>query len=194
MSSRDEILQKITANKPASTRMPETIRYTTVYEDKLKQFTDTMAAIGGTAIRVQSYEQIIAVLEEKFGGISNKATTLPELAGWADFSLQIEDPHLLESVQVTVIRGHFGVAENAAVWVTEELLSHRALPFITQYLAIVIPEDSLVTNMHDAFEKIGKNSAGWGAFIAGPSKTADIEQSLVIGAHGPRGATVFLKS
>ena len=36
------------------------------------------------------------------------------------------------------------------------------------------------------------NSYGFATFIAGPSKTADIEQSLVLGAHGPRSLTVFL--
>jgi L-lactate dehydrogenase complex protein LldG len=41
----------------------------------------------------------------------------------------------------------------------------------------------IVPTMHEAYRQINIAEEGWGAFIAGPSKTADIEQSLVIGAH-----------
>lgn len=50
--------------------------------------------------------------------------------------------------------------------------------------------------MHAAYDRIAALEAaaayGFSTFIAGPSKTADIEQSLVLGAHGPISLTVFL--
>jgi L-lactate dehydrogenase complex protein LldG len=46
--------------------------------------------------------------------------------------------------------------------------------------------------MHQAYEQISSADYGFGVFLAGPSKTADIEQSLVLGAHGARGLVVFL--
>ena len=46
--------------------------------------------------------------------------------------------------------------------------------------------------MHQAYDSIDVAKEGFGAFIAGPSKTADIEQSLVIGAHGARSATIYV--
>ncbi|HEX4149284.1 MAG TPA: LUD domain-containing protein, partial [Pirellulales bacterium] len=76
--------------------------------------------------------------------------------------------------------------------VTGDGLKHRALYFIVQHLTIVLPADQLVDNMHQAYARLSFPGVGFGMFLSGPSKTADIEQSLVIGAHGPRSMNVFL--
>ncbi len=98
----------------------------------------------------------------------------------------------LEQVEVLEIDGEFGVAENGAIWITEEALPHRVAPFICQHLVIHVSE--IVSNMHEAYERLGNVNSGFGLFLAGPSKTADIEQSLVIGAHGARSLTVIIRS
>lgn len=103
-----------------------------------------------------------------------------------------DDPHSLEDVELTIVKAHFGIAENSALWVTDDLLGQRVATFIPQYLAIVVRKNDMVATMHQAYERIGNQEYGFGTFIAGPSKTADIEQSLVLGAHGARGLIVFL--
>lgn len=192
MSSRDAILARIREAQPASIPLPEQFRFSTGYPDKKEKFAEVLASIGGEAVFVSGWDEIIASLEERYGDVTGKASDIPELNSWVDFSLRLEDPHELEMLQIAVIQAETGVAENSAIWVPETILSHRVLPFITQYLAIVIPASGIVNNMHDAFDRIGVIEEGWGAFIAGPSKTADIEQSLVVGAHGARGLTVFV--
>lgn len=104
----------------------------------------------------------------------------------------VDDPHALAEVDVALLPGHFGVAENGAVWVNDHGLSQRALYFVPQHVVLVVPADALVDTLHDAYERIAFEGRDFGCFIAGPSKTADIEQALVIGAHGPRSLTVFL--
>jgi L-lactate dehydrogenase complex protein LldG len=88
--------------------------------------------------------------------------------------------------------GQFAVAENGAVWVASGQTSHRVLFFIAQHLALIVPASELVHNMHEAYRRLRFDRPEFGLFISGPSKTADIEQSLVIGAHGARSHTVFL--
>ena len=92
-----------------------------------------------------------------------------------------------------ILRGSFGVAENGAIWLPGSAMLHRALPIITQHLCLILNKKNIVPNMHHAYS-ITTNQPldDYGIFIAGPSKTADIEQSLVIGAHGARSMTVFL--
>ncbi len=90
-----------------------------------------------------------------------------------------------------MLPGAFGVAENGAIWVTSAGVRHRAIYIIVQHLVLVIPASEIVDTMHDAYARIDPAKTDWGAFISGPSKTADIEQSLVVGAHGPRSLDVI---
>ena len=84
------------------------------------------------------------------------------------------------------------MAENGAVWVIDRHVRQRAIFFIPQHLALVVPREKIVHNLHEAYRRLAFDGPGFGVFISGPSKTADIEQSLVIGAHGPRSLTVIL--
>jgi len=191
MNSRDKILEKIKLNKPSETTLPENMRFDSNYEDTEKKFTETLSAIYTEVIIVKDLNELKEKADTLYASVANRATTVPFLNSWADFSLNIADPHELELIEIAILEAEFGVAENGAVWISEKHLPHRALPFITQNLAFVIPRNAIVNNMHDAYERL-KDTTGWGCFIAGPSKTADIEQSLVIGAHGARSMVIFL--
>ena len=117
---------------------------------------------------------------------------IPELGNPAVYTEFGKDPRTLEDVSVSILEGHFGVAENGAVWITEENMGDRVLPFICEHLVLVMYASSIRDTMHQAYEYLHSSSYSFGTFIAGPSKTADIEQALVLGAHGPKTLTVFL--
>ncbi|MCF0063652.1 lactate utilization protein [Dyadobacter chenwenxiniae] len=191
MTSRDRILQQIKLNKPAETLLPQTTRFDSLYENTEDKFIETLTAIYTEVIVVKDLAELVRKAGELYASVVNRATTIPALADWADFSLNDPDPHALELIEIAILQAEFGVAENGAVWISDTHLPHRALPFITQNLAFVIPRNAIVNNMHDAYERL-HDTTGWGCFISGPSKTADIEQSLVIGAHGARSLVIFL--
>ena len=192
MTSREKILSAIKTNQPEFQELKVQFKFETVYDDLFNKFSEILSFVGGKAIEVKNYDEIKVDIQSHYSGVSRIATTITELSDLADFSLNITDPHDLETLNLAIIEGDFAVAENAAIWVSEKHIPHRVLPMITQYLAIVIKKSDIIANMHRAYERVKVDETGFGTFISGPSKTADIEQSLVIGAHGARGLTVYI--
>lgn len=193
MSSRDSILSKIKNNQPTAINELPGLSFLGLDKiDVLETYKTVLKGIGGFCEEVSSLEEVKAYVEAKYPEAQRKITTIPELAVIAETNWDAHDPHSLQNVELAIIKAHFGVAENSALWVTDDILGQRVSPFIPQYLAIIVNKKDIVPFMQQAYERIGSSDYGFGTFIAGPSKTADIEQSLVLGAHGARGLTVFL--
>ncbi|MBN9384444.1 MAG: LUD domain-containing protein [Chitinophagaceae bacterium] len=190
MSSKDKILTAVKASQPEQRELPPLEPPTEGRPaDPAKQFVEVLEAIGGRAYIVSGWERIGMILKEAY---TADKRVVSGCAGLGFMMESIDDPHSLENVELAVLEGHFGVAENGACWITEDRMMERALPFIAQNLALVIHKKDIVPTMYEAYQRIADAEYGFGTFIAGPSKTADIEQSLVLGAHGPRSMTVFL--
>lgn len=163
MSAREQILGKI--EPLAESKHPG------AFQGASEEF-DFRASLAVVGARVMT----MAELETEFPGRRRYDKTLDGLS--------------LAGIEVLEIDGDFGVAENGAIWLSEEALPHRVAPFICQHLVINVKK--IVPHMHAAYEELGKVNSGFGLFLSGPSKTADIEQSLVIGAHGARSLTVVI--
>lgn len=193
MSSRASILEKVKQNQPSSiNELPNLTFLGLDTFDILEKYKAVLKSIGGDFVEVKDYDAIIDFVKKNYSTDKRMITTIPELAEIATMDWFNDDPHSLEDVELTLVKAHFGVAENSALWVTDDILGQRVSTFIPQYLAIIVNKKDIVATMHQAYDRIGNQEYGFGTFIAGPSKTADIEQSLVLGAHGARGLTVFL--
>jgi L-lactate dehydrogenase complex protein LldG len=197
MSSREQILANIKKNQPPPTPLPEATKTTTsgLPDEQVHKFTTVLQAIGGQVVPVESWDAIATYVSKQFPPPARMINLVQELANDHPLAVLEKDPHQLESVTLALLKGHFGVAENGAVWITETRLGDRALPFICEHLALIVHTNSIVPTLHDAYERITAEAPyAFGTFIAGPSKTADIEQSLVLGAHGAKTLTLFLLS
>jgi L-lactate dehydrogenase complex protein LldG len=192
MTSRERILKLVKENQPPLRELPEIFPSWNTELPLTEIFSAVLTTIGGTVVPLNNMEEVADYVSKQFGIKGRIISTLPELAGVTESDWENQDPHTYENVDLAIIKGHFGVAENAALWITEDLMHQRAVPFICQQLAVVVSAKTLVPTMHQAYDKIGEADYGFGTFIAGPSKTADIEQSLVLGAHGPKSMIAFL--
>jgi len=191
MSSREKILAAVHANQPDVSPLPE-LHFSIGEENHVDRFKTVLAGIGGHVVEVANWNQISEFITLNFSESKRIVNTIPELTAVGGSKALENDPHLLEDVDLAILHGHFGVAENGAIWITEDRMGDRALPFITQHLAFVIDKKEIVPNLHEAYSRLETSTHQFGTFIAGPSKTADIEQSLVLGAHGPKSLLVFL--
>lgn len=190
MSSRDTILSAIQTNKPAWKDLPEIdLQQVSHYDDLPATFTATLEAIGGQVVQLDNNTMLRSIINEE---LNSGKLVLNALDGISDQLNSSQAAAALEPVHKAFIQADIGVAENGAVWVKASQMVNRLLPFICQHLAIVLYKQQLVATMHHAYRQINTFEEGFGVFIAGPSKTADIEQSLVIGAHGARSLTVYL--
>jgi L-lactate dehydrogenase complex protein LldG len=192
MSSRESILQKVKAAQPSLLPLPE-IGHQERNVDAVKSFKTVLESIGGKVVFLKEDENIAEKIVSLFPEAKRIVSSITSVEQYflAEYKNLLH--HSLQDVDVSIIEAQFGVAENGAVWVTEDDLKIRVLPFICEHLVAVVDAKSLVPTMHEAYARIGSMDYGFGGFIAGPSKTADIEQSLVLGAHGPKTMTVLIR-
>ena len=193
MSSREKILAEVLRNQPPTAALPDLTQFKGREQDNVQEYADTFTGIGGKCFVVDDVASMKALINEQFDTSKRILTTLHEFADSFELYNTDADPHSFEDVELGFVKAHLAVAENGAVWLTDPAMGQRIIPFICQHLAVWVDADSIVPTMHEAYGKIGLGDYGFGVFIGGPSKTADIEQALVLGAHGPISMTVFIK-
>ena len=192
MSSKEDILKKYRANIREQFDMPDLSDiHAITYPDPLLQFMNMTKSVGGNAIEVDAGRDINELIRELYPDAKEIASNLPEITIATRKPDEVGRARDLNGTDVGIIRGKFGVAENGCVWIPQQM-KEKAVCFISENLIILLPKSQIVNNMHEAYRRIEFNDYGYGTFISGPSKTADIAQVLVMGAQAARSATILL--
>ena len=194
MSKKEDILSKYRANIKERFDMPDLTDIKGItYPDPLLQFISMTENVGGKVIEVELGKDINEIIKELYPDAKEIASNLPEITIATRNPDTIGSPQALNGTDVGVIKGDFGVAENACIWIPQTM-EEKAVCFISENLVILLKKSEIVNNMHEAYKRIRFNEKynGYGTFISGPSKTADIAQVLVMGAQAARSATVLL--
>jgi L-lactate dehydrogenase complex protein LldG len=195
MSSRDEILNAIKSNNVVKDEiLPEYDHFGITFENKLEKYGQVLKTVGGESL-VTTKDKLDDTIKDLYKVGLGQVYSNVEFCSLSNFDANAQDDsHNLKDIDLAIVKGIFAVAENGAVWLKDENNRHRSLYFIAQNIIIVVNKNDIVNNMHEAYTKIEFENSGYGVFVSGPSKTADIEQSLVIGAHGPKsGYVIFVE-
>jgi L-lactate dehydrogenase complex protein LldG len=192
-SARDAILAAVRESRPpavARAESPEPAVSVAGAGERSRTDAFTAAAIAsGADVTVCARADVARVVEAALAGSRS-------VLSFSDFAPSRDCPpgdlRGLAALEVLVCDTTLGVAENGAVWIASSNDRLRAALFLAARVVVLLSEEDLVDDLHAAYARIDVRAHPFGAFVAGPSKTADIEQALVIGAHGPKALALVV--
>ena len=161
------------------------------YTDPVAQFISMSNTVGAKIAELEKDADINGLIKRLYPEAKVFASNMAEITIATLNPDTVGTAQELNGTDVGIVRGELGVAENGCVWIPQTM-KERAVCFISEYLVIVLSRRAIVSNMHQAYARINMTDYGYGTFISGPSKTADIAQALVMGAQAARGVTVIL--
>ncbi len=190
MASQEDFFASLAPSSIEPTAMPE-IPVAGLDGAPRENFIKALEAVGGRLGEGSSLAQLQQRVDDLVGKGLQVLSLVEGVDGNRDPSA-VRGPHDLTNIDYTIAPARLAVAENGAVWFSGDDLVTRNAVFICEHLIAAVDESRISSTMSEAVDRLGRLGGGWGVFVSGPSKTADIEQSLVMGAHGARSMTVYL--
>lgn len=189
---KEELFEKLRQNTRVQYDMPDMQIAAITYPDRYRQFVQMVETCGGRVFEARKTDDLNQIVRNLYPEARTFASNLPQLTIAQKNPDTVASAAELNGTDVGIVQGAFGVAENACVWIPQTM-KEKAVCFISEYLVIVLDRQNIVDNMHQAYRRIEMDPQyNFGTFISGPSKTADIEQALVMGAQAARGITVLV--
>lgn len=166
---------------PGSIPVPEQ-RTVVETRDLETQFVEALQEAGGELIGVDALPQLVAT--RRAAGV---LTSLGVESGLAPVT-KLD----LDGVPWLAATARRRIAWPGTLWVDFDDLDSRAQLVLPEGLVLLVPAVELVGTLDEHYELMAADAMPrCGTFVTGPSKTADIEQALVFGAHGPRRLLVL---
>jgi len=192
MSSRDDILASIRANRPKLERpLPSVPLFDADRPASLlAAFQESLERMGGVFLDPPPTGDMLAPVRARIANAKVVCSTVPEISGNRDLA-GVRAPQDLADVDFAIVRAAFAVAETGSVLLGERGLGINALAYLAQHLIVLVDPADIVVNLHNAYQRPEFRSDHYCAFHTGPSATADIEGVLIHGAQGVRSLSVL---
>lgn len=165
-----------------------------------ERFCAKLQAAQATVARVDSLDRVATEIESylETSGAGRRLVIsgeeLPRQIEWPD-SIETEQRIASGDDRVSLTSALCGIAETGTLMLVSGEVNPTSLNFLPDYHIVVLRADQLVAHMEDAWDRLRdefETPPRTVNFISGPSKTADVEQTVEYGAHGPRCLHVIL--
>lgn len=171
-----------------------------VPENLLTTFVEELNTIGGNVVVESSLQQLVQEFEKicKSKEIDSVFCIDPILQEALSAStLEVNsDENSFKTLEVGVTRCEFLISRTGTIVVSSAHPSGRRLNVFPPIHVVFAKASQLLAFPDDALlrlgEKYGEDFPSLVSFITGASRTADIEKTLVMGAHGPKELFVFI--
>ena len=160
-------------------------------DNPLSVFSQAVETTGAKIIVVNQAKDALTQLQEIW---QVKDVYLPQddmlrSLPWHENGYDEKDYVISEDIQQVAVRARAGIAESGSIAVACSFSSPTGLNFLPHSHCVFLQQDDIFFYFEDLRNsnagEMFHNAAGPINFITGPSRTADIEQTLQIGAHGP---------
>lgn len=193
-----------TADEAVSEAPPVRIRIPEVaLETRIASFTMRLEALGGNVARAATPDDARAIVAEALAGKTAVASNSPYLAesgisGLDDVRTGIMDADelrgLCASADIGITSADYALADTGTLVMIASPREARLVSLLPPAHIAVVPLEKLLTGLDELFSLLPRpaEQSSSMVLITGPSRTADIEQILVRGVHGPGRVTVVL--
>jgi L-lactate dehydrogenase complex protein LldG len=154
MSSRDEILASIRANRPRLDRpLPDLPLYDhNAPPQLLSMFKGSLQRMGGLFLESPAPGDPLLPVRDKIAGAKVVCTTAPEITGNREIG-GIGRPQDLADIDFAIVRASFAVAEAGSVLLNDMDLRVNALAYLAQHLIVLLDPADIVVNLHHAYRR-----------------------------------------
>lgn len=168
--------------------------------ESVARFIAKMESVHAAVVRVATMDRVSEAVDAHLGqhGLSPDLVVAPdpelEAIPWSN-RFAIERRAASGDDRVSVTGAFAGIAETGTLVLLSGPESPTTLNFLPDDHIVVLRADRIVTHMEDAWARLRRERGKMPRsvnFITGPSKTADVEQTIQEGAHGPRRLRVIL--
>lgn len=168
--------------------------------DLVQRFLDRAADMSSTTDRVGSAADVpsaVARYVASIDGIAGAVACWPELASldWAAVGIRVEARPTIGHDALGITSCFCTIAETGTLVFVTGPQSPSATFLLPETHVAIARADQVLATMEDAFARIRAECGTLPRavnLVSGPSRTGDIEQTIVLGAHGPRRVHIVL--